>query len=74
MHEDPEVPNYGKRGRGYVLKPGDCICIEPMSCLGKPKNYVDENDGWSVKMKDRSIGCHFEHTVLVTENGYEILT
>lgn len=74
MHEEPEVPNYGKRGRGYALQPGDCICIEPMSCLGKPKNYVDKNDGWSVKMKDHSIGCHFEHTVLVTETGYEILT
>ncbi|MBO7560881.1 type I methionyl aminopeptidase, partial [Candidatus Saccharibacteria bacterium] len=41
MHEEPEVPNYGKKGHGYVLKAGDTICIEPMSCLGKPANYVD---------------------------------
>ena len=74
MHEEPEVPNYGKKGHGYKLKVGDVICIEPMSCLGKPKNYIDKNDGWTVKMKDGSIGCHFEHTVLVTETGYEVLT
>ena len=74
MHEDPEVPNYGKRGRGYILKPGDTICIEPMSCLGKPKNYIDKQNGWTVKMKDGSIGCHFEHTILVLEDGYEVLT
>lgn len=74
MHEDPEVPNYGKKGRGYKLKAGDVICIEPMSCLGKAKNYVDKADGWTVKLKDGSIGCHVEHTVLVTEDGYEVLT
>lgn len=74
MHMGPEVPNYGKKGRGYTLVEGDTICIEPMSCLGKPANYVDKNDNWSVKMKDGSIGCHFEHTVLVTSTGYEILT
>ena len=74
MHEAPEIPNYGKKGHGYKLVEGDTICIEPMSCLGKPANYVDKNDHWSVKMKDGSIGCHFEHTVLVTKDGYEILT
>jgi len=74
MHEAPEVPNYGRRGHGYVLKAGDTICIEPMSCLGKPANYIDKDDNWTVKMKDGSIGCHCEHTVLVTENGYEVLT
>lgn len=74
MHEEPEVPNYGKKGHGYVLKTGDAICIEPMSCLGKPKNYVDKDNNWTVKMKDGSIGCHFEHTVLVTDDGYEVLT
>ena len=74
MHEPPEVPNYGKKGHGYVLKEGDAICIEPMSCLGKPANYIDKDDGWSVKMKDGSIGCHCEHTVLVTKDGYEVLT
>ncbi len=74
MHSEPEVPNYGHKGRGYKLVEGDTICIEPMSCLGKPANYVDKDDNWSVKMKDGSIGCHCEHTVLVTKTGYEILT
>ena len=74
MHMDPEVPNYGRRGHGYVLKPGDCICIEPMSSLGKPANHVNKVDGWSVILKDGSIGFHCEHTVLVTEDGHEVLT
>lgn len=75
MHMPPEVPNYGKRGHGYELQVGDTICIEPMSSLGKPDNIVVEgNDGWTVCLKDGSLGCHFEHTILVTEDGYEILT
>ncbi len=74
MHEDPEVPNYGIKGHGYTLKVGDTICIEPMSCLGKPANYVDKDSNWTVRMKDGSIGCHCEHTVLVTEDGCEVLT
>lgn len=75
MHEFPDVPNFGKRGRGYVLKVGDTICIEPMASLGKPKNYIDESESsWTVKLKDGSIGCHCEHTVLVLEDGYEVLT
>lgn len=73
MHMPPEVPNYGLRGHGYRLKVGDTICIEPMSSLGKPANYVDKTN-WSVKMRDGSIGCHCEHTILVTEDGPEILT
>ena len=74
MHCSPEVPNYGKPGHGYKLVEGDTIAIEPMSCLGKPANYVDKDDNWSVKMKDGSTGCHCEHTVLVTHDGYEVLT
>lgn len=74
MHEKPDVPNYGKPGTGYQLQPGDCICIEPMSSLGKPKNYVDKQDGWSVILKDGSLACHCEHTILVTETGHEVLT
>ena len=74
MHDRPEVPNYGKKGHGYKLEEGDTICIEPMSCLGKPANYVDKDDNWTAKMKDGSIACHCEHTVLVTKDGYEILT
>lgn len=74
MHQEPEVPNYGRRGHGYTLKVGDAICIEPMSALGKPGNKVSEEDGWTVVLKDGSIGCHFEHTILVTEDGYEVVT
>lgn len=76
MHMEPEVPNYGKKGHGYELKAGDTICIEPMSSLGKPDTVVveDDDDGWTVCLRDGSLGCHFEHTILVTEDGYEILT
>lgn len=76
MHEKPEVPNYGHKGQGYILKPGDTLCIEPMSSLGKPENHIEEDDesGWTVVLNDCSIACHCEHTVLVTEDGYEILT
>lgn len=75
MHMPPEVPNYGKKGQGLVLQPGDTICIEPMSSLGKPDTIVvEDDDGWTVCLKDGSIGCHCEHTVLVTEDGYEIIT
>lgn len=75
MHMEPEVPNYGKKGHGYTLQVGDTICIEPMSSLGKPDTIVvEDDDGWTVCLKDGSLGCHFEHTVLVTEDGYEIIT
>jgi methionyl aminopeptidase len=75
MHMPPEVPNYGKKGQGQILQPGDTICIEPMSSLGKPDTVVvEDDDGWTVCLKDGSIGCHCEHTVLVTEDGYEIIT
>ena len=73
MHMGPEVPNYGKRGRGYVLQVGDTICIEPMASLGKPDTLVAK-DGWTVILKDGSVGAQFEHTILVTENGFEVLT
>lgn len=73
MHMPPEVPNFGKKGTGEMLKPGDVICIEPMSSMGKVDTRVG-SDGWTVFLKDGSLGAHFEHTVLVTEDGYEILT
>ncbi len=73
MHMPPDVPNFGKKGTGKVLKPGDTICIEPMASLGKPNTTVAD-DGWTVLLKDGSIAAHFEHTVLVTETGHEILT
>jgi len=75
MHMEPEVPNYGKKGHGYTLQVGDTICVEPMSSLGKPDTVVvEDDDGWTVCLKDGSLGCHFEHTILVTEEGYEIIT
>lgn len=73
MHEAPEVPNYGKKGRGVLLSPGDTIAIEPMATLGGEKIQVD-GDGWTITTWDGSLAAHFEHTVLVTENGAEILT
>jgi methionyl aminopeptidase len=75
MHMPPEVPNYGKKGQGLMIHTGDTICIEPMSSLGKPDTVVvEDDDGWTVCLKDGSLGCHFEHTILVTDDGYEILT
>ncbi|MDR2336924.1 MAG: type I methionyl aminopeptidase [Candidatus Nomurabacteria bacterium] len=73
IHEPPEVPNYGKRKTGVVLKVGDTICVEPMTSLGSPKTVVG-SDGWTVFLKDGSLGAHYEHTILITEKGVEVLT
>lgn len=73
MHEAPDVPNYGRKGKGLLLTPGDTIAIEPMATLGGEKIRVDE-DGWTIETWDGSLAAHFEHTVLITENGAEILT
>ncbi len=73
LHESPEVPNYGKRGRGAKLKEGMVIAIEPMINLGK-KDIVQENDGWTIRTKDRTPSAHYEHTVAITKEGVEILT
>ncbi|MDR2063380.1 MAG: type I methionyl aminopeptidase [Candidatus Nomurabacteria bacterium] len=73
IHEPPEVPNYGKKGTGAILKAGDTICVEPMTSLGSPKTVVG-SDGWTVFLKDGSLGAHYEHTVLITEKGVEVLT
>lgn len=73
LHESPEVPNYGKRGRGPKLKDGLVIAIEPMINLGV-KNVVQENDGWTIRTVDRKPSAHFEHTVAVFKDRTEILT
>lgn len=73
MHEDPDVPNYGKAGTGPKLKEGMVICIEPMLNLGRSDIYQLE-DGWTIKTDDGKPAAHYEHTVLVTKDGYEILT
>jgi len=73
MHEPPEVPNFGKPGRGPVIKPGMTIAIEPMVNLGHYKTKV-LSDGWTVVTADGSPSAHFEHTILITDKGPEILT
>lgn len=73
MHEDPEVPNYGRRGTGPVLKPNMVICIEPMINMGS-KNIVIERDGWQWRTRDRKPSAHFEHQILITPEDPEILT
>jgi len=73
MHEPPEIPNFGKPGRGPVIKPGMTIAIEPMVNLGRYKTKV-LSDGWTVVTADGSPSAHFEHTILTTDKGPEILT
>ena len=73
MHEEPEVPNYGRRGCGPLLRNGMCICIEPMINLGS-KNVVFERDGWTVRTKDRKPSAHFEHCIAIRPTGPDILS
>lgn len=73
MHEDPQVPNYGKRGTGVMLKQGMCIAIEPMITLGE-RQIVMERDGWTVRTRDRKVAAHFEHTVAVRSGKADILS
>jgi methionyl aminopeptidase len=73
MHEDPEVPNYGRRGTGPLIKNGMCLCIEPMINLGS-RNIVIEADGWTCRTKDRKPSAHYEHTLAVLNGKTEILT
>lgn len=73
LHEEPNIPNYGKAGSGPELAAGMTIAIEPMATLGTHKVFVDQ-DGWTVKTIDGSRSAHFEHTILITQNGSEVLT
>ncbi|MDR3251564.1 MAG: type I methionyl aminopeptidase [Tannerella sp.] len=73
MHEDPEVPNYGRRGCGRALVNGMCICIEPMINQGS-KNVAFESDGWTVRTKDRKCSAHFEHCIAIKPGGPQILS
>lgn len=73
MHEDPEVPNFGRKGTGALIKNGMCIAIEPMVNLGK-RNIVIEKDGWTCRTRDRQPSAHYEHTVAVVDGKAEILT
>lgn len=73
LHEDPDVPNYGKKGTGPVLKKGMTIAVEPMLNLGTRKIYILDDD-WTIITGDNKPSAHFEHTVIVTESGCVILT
>lgn len=73
LHEDPEVPNYGKRGKGVKIVPGMVFAIEPMINRGT-KNVVQERDGWTIRTSDKKPSAHFEHTIAVHADRTEILT
>lgn len=73
LHEDPQIPNYGKRGTGALIKNGMTLAIEPMINMGSYKVFVDE-DGWTVKTMDGLPSAHFEHTIAIIDGKPEILT
>ena len=75
VHEDPQVPNYGKPGTKLILKPGMTIAIEPMITMTKKGEQTDVlEDDWTVVTRDRCLSAHFEHTVAITDDGCEVLT
>ena len=73
MHEDPSIPNYGRAGTGALIVPNIALCIEPMVLEGR-RDVRQLSDGWTIKSRDGQLTCHYENTVIVTENGYEIIT
>lgn len=73
VHEEPDIPNFGRFGEGATLKEGMTLAIEPMATLGRSDIKID-SDQWTIRTVDGSLAAHFEHTVLVTEDGCEILT
>lgn len=73
LHEDPDVPNYGRRGVGPLLRPGMCICIEPMINIGS-KNVTIDRNGWTVRTKDHKCSAHYEHCLAIFEDHTEILS
>ena len=73
MHEDPQVPNYGRKGNGVMLKAGMCLAIEPMITMGERYIWLDE-DRWSVRTRDGKPAAHFEHTIAVRKGKAEILS
>ena len=74
MHEDPQVPNYGRRGNGMMLKAGMCIAIEPMVTQGNRAIYMDGKDRWTIRTRDGKLAAHFEHTIAVRKGKAEILS
>ena len=73
MHEKPDIPNYGTKGQGMHLAPGMCICIEPMINMGSHK-IVMENDGWTIRTRDHKPSAHYEHQLIITETGTEVIS
>lgn len=73
LHEAPSVPNFGRPGKGNLLKPGMCLAIEPMITMGSFKTKTLD-DAWTVVTQDGSLAAHFEHTIVITESGPEVLT
>ena len=73
MHEDPQVPNYGRRGNGVMLKAGMCIAIEPMITMGDRSIWLDK-DRWTIRTRDGKPAAHFEHTIVVRKGKAEILS
>ena len=73
MHEDPSIPNFGKSGTGPILAKGMALAIEPMILEGRKDTRI-LGDGWTVKSKDGKLTCHYENTVVLTDDGYEIIT
>jgi methionyl aminopeptidase len=73
MHEAPDVPNYGRPGKGQKLRAGDVLAVEPMTCAGGAETTVLA-DGWTVVTVDGSLSAHWEHTIAITDDGPEILT
>lgn len=73
VHEQPDIPNYGVAGTGPALSAGMTICIEPMSTLGSDDVVLD-TDGWTILTKDGTLSAHFEHTILITKEGSEVIT
>lgn len=74
FHEDPQVEHESAKDSGPVMKPGMTFTIEPMINMGKPEVVTSRVDGWTVTTKDKKLSAQFEHTVLVTEDGHEVLT
>jgi methionyl aminopeptidase len=74
LHEDPSVPHFGKPGTGILLRPGLIFTVEPMVNAGHYETVLDKKDGWTVRTADGSLSAQFEHSIVITDNGPEILT
>ena len=74
FHEEPQIDHTSRRNTGPIMKPGMTFTIEPMINQGRPGTIVDKNDGWTARTVDNKLSAQFEHTILITETGYEVLT